>query len=153
MVVVTVDAGDERDGCLVGFHSQAGIEPRRYVVWLSLANHTTALALDPQATHLAVHLLAASDHDLAQHFGSVTADDAGVDKFADLPWSPGPGGVPLLEALPDRFVGRILERTPVAGTDHVAIVLEPVEASARPGASEPPLRLHQTDDIEAGHPA
>ena len=35
MVVVTVAVGDERDGCLVGFHSQSSIDPRRYVVWLS----------------------------------------------------------------------------------------------------------------------
>ena len=29
LVVVTTASGGERAGCLVGFHSQSGIEPRR----------------------------------------------------------------------------------------------------------------------------
>jgi flavin reductase (DIM6/NTAB) family NADH-FMN oxidoreductase RutF len=153
MVVVTVAAGGERDGCLVGFHSQASIHPRRYVVWLSQENRTLRLAAEPSATHLAVHVLSASDLDLAARFGSQTEDDPGVDKLADLPWSPGPGGAPLVDALPDRFVGRILSRTPVAGGDHVPFVLEPVEAWVSGGAAEPPLRLHQATDLEPGHPA
>jgi flavin reductase (DIM6/NTAB) family NADH-FMN oxidoreductase RutF len=153
MVVVTVSAGDERDGCLVGFHSQGSIDPHRYVVWLSRENRTFRLASAPAATHLAVHLLAASDLDLAARFGGQTEDDPGVDKLADLPWTPGPGGAPLVEALPDRFVGRILSRDPIAGGDHVPFVLEPVEAWSTGGAAEPPLRLHQATDIDPGHPA
>ena len=30
MVVVTTAQGDERAGCLVGFHAQSSIEPPRY---------------------------------------------------------------------------------------------------------------------------
>jgi flavin reductase (DIM6/NTAB) family NADH-FMN oxidoreductase RutF len=153
MVVVTVAAGEERDGCLVGFHSQGSIYPPRFVVWLSVENHTFHLAADPAATHLGVHVLSASDLDLARRFGGRTEDDPGVDKLADLPWTPGPGGVPLLDAAPERFVGRILSREPVAGADHVPFVLEPVEAWSTAGASEPPLRLHQAVDIDPGHPA
>jgi flavin reductase (DIM6/NTAB) family NADH-FMN oxidoreductase RutF len=153
MVVVTAAAGDERDGCLVGFHSQGSIHPRRYVVWLSQENRTYRLAADPAATHLAVHLLSTSDLDLAAHFGSQTQDDPDVDKLAELPWTPGPGGAPLVEALPDRFVGRILARERMATGDHVPFVLEPVEAWATGGAAEPALRLHHTSDLEPGHPA
>jgi flavin reductase (DIM6/NTAB) family NADH-FMN oxidoreductase RutF len=107
----------------------------------------------PEATHVAVHVLSDGDLDLAAHFGGRTADDPGVDKLADLPWAPGDGGAPLLEALPDRFVGRILERRALAGGDHAAVVLEPVAAWSRPQATEPPLRLHQAIDIDPGHPA
>jgi flavin reductase (DIM6/NTAB) family NADH-FMN oxidoreductase RutF len=153
MVVVTVAAGEERDGCLVGFHSQASIDPRRYVVWLSVENRTYRLAADPAATHLAVHVLSASDLDLAERFGGSTADDPGVDKLADLPWTPGPGGVPLLAAAPERFVGRILTRERTTEGDHVPFVLEPVEAWSTGGAAEPPLRLHQAHRIDPGHPA
>jgi flavin reductase (DIM6/NTAB) family NADH-FMN oxidoreductase RutF len=153
MVVVTVAAGEERDGCLVGFHSQASIHPRRYVVWLSQANRTYRLARHPSATHLAVHLLGASDLDLAARFGGQTQDDPGVDKLAGLPWTAGPGGAPLVEALPDRFVGRIVSRTPVADGDHVPFLLEPVAAQAGGGAAEPPLRLHRAADLDPGHPA
>ncbi len=156
MVVVTVageGAGTEIDGCLVGFHSQSSIEPRRYVVWLSVENRTFRLAAELATTHLAVHLLSASDHDLAERFGGTTGDDPDVDKMAGLPWSAGPGGTPLLDALPERFVGRILERVRVAGGDHVGFVLEPEVAEVRAGAAEAPLRLGRTGDIDPGHPA
>lgn len=156
MIVVTVaaeGAGGEVDGCLVGFHSQSSIDPRRYVVWLSVQNRTYRLASELATTHLAVHLLSPSDRDLAERFGGTTADDPEVDKLADLPWSPGPGGAPLLHALPERFVGRILERIRIAGGDHMAFVLEPVLAEVRPGAAEPPLRLARATEIDPGHEA
>ena len=57
MAVVTTTAGGERGGCLIGFHAQSSIDPARYTVWLSKANHTYRLAL--RASHLAVHFLAA----------------------------------------------------------------------------------------------
>jgi flavin reductase (DIM6/NTAB) family NADH-FMN oxidoreductase RutF len=156
MVVVTV-AGDgpggEVDGCLVGFHSQSSIDPRRYLVWLSVENRTYRLAAELGTTHLAVHLLSASDHDLAEHFGGRTGDDPEVDKLAELPWTAGPGGAPLIDALPERMVGRILERLHPPGNDHVGFLLEPVQASVTATAAEPPLRLGRTVDIEPGHPA
>ena len=146
LVVVTVAAEDDRDGCLVGFHSQASIEPRRYVVWLSVANRTWRLA--ERSEQVAVHVLARGQHDLAEHFGGQTGDD--VDKLADIPWDPGPGGVPLLVACPHRFVGRVIERLGTDG-DHVGMVLEPIEVSGE--GPRQPLRLHHADDIEPGHPA
>lgn len=96
MVVVTAAAGGQRAGCLVGFHSQTSIEPRRYGVWLSKANHTYRVAL--MADHLAVHFLTDADRDLAELFGGVSGDD--VDKFARCGWEPGPHGVPLLHRCP-----------------------------------------------------
>jgi len=148
MVVVTTAGGDERSGCLVGFHSQCSIEPRRYAVWLSKANHTYRLAL--LADHLAVHALGAGDDDMAARFGELTGDD--VDKFAGVEWSAGPGGVPLLAALPHRFVGR--KRTVLDdGSDHVCVVLEPVAADAPGGAPLAPLRLRDVQHLHPGHEA
>jgi len=150
MVVVTAAAGTERDGCLVGFHAQAGIEPCRYVVWLSVVNRTYRIA--GNATHLAVHALGAEDHPLAARFGGTTGDD--VDKLADLSWTAGAGGAPLLADLPVRFTGRIVSRLDVPGGDHVGFVLEPVagEEPAGRGGGEP-FRLRAARDIQAGHPA
>ena len=124
MVVVTTAMGEARSGCLVGFHSQCSIDPPRYAVWISRANHTWTVAA--LAEHFAVHLLHPDDHDLAELFGSATGDE--IDKFDRCEWRPGPGGVPLLARCPDRLVGR---RTAMvdAGTDHVAVVLEPLEVS------------------------
>ena len=147
MVVVTAADGDDRDGCLVGFHSQASISPRRYVVWLSRANRTFRIA--QRSTHLAVHALGVGDHPLAERFGGSTGDE--VDKLADVEWSPGPGGVPLVAALPTRVVGRVLTELDLPDADHVGFVLEPLAGEAGPDAD--PLRLHHATDIDPGHPA
>lgn len=146
MVVVTVAVDDERDGCLVGFHSQASIHPPRYAVWLSMANRTCSLAR--RAEHLAVHVLGAGQHDLAELFGGETGDE--VDKLARTTWEAGPGGVPLLVVCPTRFVGRIVERHD-AGGDHICVILEPTDAAAADELR--PLRLADAIDIDPGHPA
>jgi len=58
--------------------------------------------------------------------------------------------VPLLDAVPRRFVGR--KRTVLdEGSDHVCVVVEPVDVHGAPG--DPPLRLSAVTDIEPGHPA
>jgi len=144
MAIVTTTDGEERAGCLVGFHSQCSIEPRRYIVWLSKANHTYRVVL--HADHLAVHLLTADDADLAEVFGTLSGDD--VDKFSRCEWEPGPGGVPLLTRCPNRIVGRrstMLDEV----SDHVCVLVEPVEASADAGFE--PLRLSAVDHLVPGH--
>jgi flavin reductase (DIM6/NTAB) family NADH-FMN oxidoreductase RutF len=146
MVVVTAAGpGGERAGCLVGFWSQSSIEPRRIAVWLSRVNRTYRIAMT--AEHLAVHALAADDGDVAALFGGHTGDDE--DKFAGVAWTPGPGGVPLLDRCPHRIVVR---RVAVHddGGDHVCVTGEPVDA-ASPGPFTP-LRLSATEDIAPGHP-
>ncbi len=55
MFVVTTRAGNERSGCLVGFATQAGIDPPRFLVGLSDKNRTFRVAT--AADHLAVHVL------------------------------------------------------------------------------------------------
>lgn len=147
MVVLTVAADDERAGCLVGFHAQASIDPPRYAVWISRANHTFGVAR--RATHLAVHLLGADDVDLARRFGTTTGDE--VDKFAELAWTAGPDGVPLLDALPHRFVLRRTALFDDGVDDHVAFLGEPVDADGTGPAH--PLRLAAVDDLTPGHPS
>lgn len=146
VILVTVAAGDERDGCLVGFHSQSGIHPRRYAVWLSKKNRTFRLASG--ASHLGVHLLSDSQHDLAVLFGGETGDE--LDKLARCAWSAGPGGVPLLEDAEHRFVGRIVAVHDL-DCDHSCAVLEPTTAQCSTPLE--PLRFHRVTDIDAGHPA
>ena len=146
LVVVTARAGERRDGCLVGFHSQVGIEPRRYGVWLSTANRTHRVARDADA--LAVHVLGAADHPLAAWFGGVTGDDG--DPFAGVAIDDGPLGTVLVRALRTRVVGRV-ERRVAVGTDHELFVLEPVTAELHDDG--PTLRLGDAGDIDAGHPA
>jgi flavin reductase (DIM6/NTAB) family NADH-FMN oxidoreductase RutF len=146
MVVVTAAAGEERAGCLVGFHSQTSIEPRRYTVWLSKANHTYRVAL--LATHLAVHFLTDADGDLADVFGALSGDH--VDKFARSDWDPGPHGVPLLRRCPNRL---ILARTTLLddGGDHVALSARPIAAHS--AGDFTPLRFVDVRDVVPGHEA
>lgn len=147
MVILTTAAGGERAGCLVGFHSQSGIDPPRYAVWLSKANHT--FTIGTLADTFAVHFPSADQHDLAALFGGASGDDA--DKFARCAWTPGPDGVPLLDDCPDRFVAR-REGLLDVGADHVCLDLRPVRVDRADRADER-LRLRDVMDIEPGHAA
>jgi flavin reductase (DIM6/NTAB) family NADH-FMN oxidoreductase RutF len=145
MMIVTVAAGDELGGCLVGFTTQTSIDPPRFAVCLSDKNRTFRLARE--AEHLGVHFLAAEDDDLAELFGSETGDE--VDKLARVEWSRGPGGVPLLDRCPNRFVGLILER--LSAGDHCLFLLEPVHAEH--GKEMSPFPFHRAKRLEPGHEA
>jgi len=145
MFVVTAASGDERDGCLVGFATQCSIHPPRFLVCLSVKNRTFRIA--ESAPVLAVHLVAADQHGLAELFGSETADE--VDKLAQVPWREGPEGVPLLDGVRNVFVGRVLDRVELG--DHVGHLLEPIAARHEGPTDE--LGFQEARDIEPGHPA
>ena len=146
MVVVTAAVDSERAGCLVGFHAQSSIDPKRLTIWLSKANHTVRVTL--RATHFAVHFLAADQFAIARHFGTRSGDDG--DKFLAWATSTGAGDVPLLDDVPHWMV---LRRTALLdeGGDHVCVVGEVVEA--RSTGRFVPLRLAQVIDLRAGHGA
>lgn len=147
LVVVTTAAADERAGCLVGFHCQCSIEPEQYATWISKANRTCQVAV--QAEWLAVHYLDHTQQALAAHFGELTGDS--VDKFASVPWTPGPDGVPLLDECPDRLLLRRLVLIDPPGADHLCIVSSVVEASF--GERVGPYRLTDAEGMTPGHEA
>lgn len=144
LIVVTAAEAHEQAGCLVGFHTQTSIEPQRYCVWLSKANHTYRVGL--RSTHLAIHFLTSLDLPLAELFGTQTGDS--IDKFAGLGVSPGPGGVPVLQRCPHWLVAK---RTALIdeGGDHVCVITEPVAVHTS-GPFEP-LRLSQAAHLVPGH--
>ena len=147
LVIVTTTSNGQRAGCVVGFHVQCSIDPVRYAVWLSKANHTYRVSLF--ATHLAVHALTSEHRRLAELFGGTSGDT--VDKFASCEWSVGPGDVPLLADCPTVMV---LERHTAwdDGSDHVCFVGEPVAAGS--GGRVDPLRVGDVAAlIDAGHAA
>lgn len=146
LVVVTTVAEDERAGCLVGFHAQSSIEPERYSVWLSKANHTYRVGL--RATRFAVHFLTAADMALARRFGSLTGDD--TDKFVGLDVDADETGVPLLAACPRRMS---LERIALLddGGDHVCVTTRVV--SAETSGRFTPLRVSAAAHLRPGHDA
>jgi flavin reductase (DIM6/NTAB) family NADH-FMN oxidoreductase RutF len=145
MFIVTARAGDERLGCLVGFATQTSIDPPRFAVGLSRENRTFRHGRDAHV--LGVHCVPADAADLAELFGGETGDE--LDKFERCSWRPGPEGVPLLAACPNRFVGRILERVDFG--DHTGLVLEPFFAEFEEPDGQ--LGFHRAKRIDPGHEA
>lgn len=146
MAIVTSAIDGEKAGCLIGFHAQCSIEPNRYAIWLSKANRTYRVSLFGDV--IAVHFPTADDFDLAELFGGNTGDD--IDKFERCDWHEGPDGVPLIDRLPHRFVGRrraVLEE----GGDHVCMIIEPDVVES--GGPFTPLRLSDVTSISPGHEA
>lgn len=143
MIAVTAAADGELDACLVGFHCQCSIEPRRYAVWLSKRNRTYRVARG--ATVLGVHLLADDQRELAVRLGGVSADDDG-DKLDGIPRRRHDSGAVILDECRAWFAGRVVGYVP--GGDHRGFILEPVDAD---GAAFSPLRLAEVVDIDPGH--
>jgi flavin reductase (DIM6/NTAB) family NADH-FMN oxidoreductase RutF len=143
MFIVTVRAGEERSGCLIGFATQASIHPPRFLAALSDKNHTYRVAQG--AEHLAVHFVPEGAEELAELFGGETGDE--VDKFARAAWHDGPHGVPILDDCENWFVGRIVERFDFG--DHRGHLLEPV--AAQHGSEGRVFGFHRAKPIEPGH--
>jgi flavin reductase (DIM6/NTAB) family NADH-FMN oxidoreductase RutF len=145
MFIVTARAGDELAGCLVGFATQCSIDPVRFIACLSDKNRTFRVA--QQTDVLAVHLVPEGGEELAELFGEQTGDE--VDKFSQVPWTPGPGGVPVLDDCGSWFAGRILNRLDTG--DHWAFVLEPVRGAD--DGTEGAFTFQEARWMEPGHEA
>ena len=146
LIVVTTSAEGERAGCLVGFHSQASIDPEHYCFWLSKANHTYRVAL--RSDHFAVHFLTTADRELARHFGALSGSE--TDKFSGLDSIASDHDVPLLADLPNRL---IVERITMLddGGDHVCLTARVLATEAEGGFAS--LRPSQLGDLSPGHSA
>ena len=144
MFIVTANVGGEPLGCLVGFTTQASIDPPRFIACLSHRNRTYRLGKDAQA--FGVHAVPADAEDLAQLFGGETTDE--TDKFARTPWREGPEGVPILERCSNWFVGRVMARHDAG--DHDAFLLEPIAGSS---THEDEFTIHRAKRIAPCHDA
>lgn len=145
MLIVTTAAGGRRAGCLVGFATQCSIEPRRFLVCLSVVNRTFEVAQAGEA--LAVHFPSADATDLVELFGGETGDE--IDKFARCHWHEGPEGMPILDGCGQWLVGRILDRIPLG--DHFGFVLDPVALLFEDEDSQ--FSFRRARRIAPGHPA
>ena len=134
------------DACLVGFATQCSIDPPRFAICLSKVNRTTRM-LGRSAGIVAVHRLRLGDDAAARWFGGISGDD--TDPFGRWSWSCGIEDVPLIEALPDRLVGREVSRHDVG--DHLLVVVEPLEVHGD-GEGEP-FTVTDASDISPGHDA
>jgi flavin reductase (DIM6/NTAB) family NADH-FMN oxidoreductase RutF len=145
MFIVTAAADGRRSGCLVGFVTQASIDPVRLMVMMSKVNHTFELA--ERASSLVVHFLHENNHDLARLFGEQTGDE--VDKFANCEWKRGPGGTPVLLGVRGWVAGAVLARLDAG--DHVAHVISVTEAALDQAGNQ--LGFQAIRGMHPGHPA
>ena len=145
MFIVTATAGEERSGCLVGFASQASIDPPRLIVLISKVNHTYDVA--ERAGALAVHFVSEANRHLASLFGEETGDQ--VDKFRQCRWEDGPLGTTVLPETRGWIVGRVVDR--VDAGDHVIHLLD--VDSAHLGLEGSPLTFQEVRHLHPGHPA
>ena len=143
MFIATASAGGERSGCLVGFASQVSIHPARFLVCISVKNHTHRVAAN--ADTIGVHIVPDEAGDLAELFGGRTGDE--IDKFERAAWHPAPDGTPLLDDCPDRFVGRVTSTLDLG--DHTGFVLEPVHAEYTGVRRQ--LSMQRAMAIDPGH--
>ena len=146
MFVVTTAYDGHAAGCLVGFATQASIDPPRFLVGLSNKNHTHRVALD--AARLVVHVLDAESKELARLFGETTGDD--IDKFTQCSWHPGADGIPVLDEAPAWFSGTVGDR--MSAGDHTAFLIDIDLAEVRRQPSRL-LRLSDVADLDPGHEA
>ena len=146
MFIATTVADGQRAGCLVGFATQASIDPARFLVCISDKNRTHRV-IEAGAEAIAVHVVPQNAGELVELFGGETGDDA--DKFARCGWSEGPGGLPLLDACESWFAGRIVQSVPFG--DHVGHLLEPFDA--RDGYTGPAFPFSRAKRVEPGHEA
>jgi flavin reductase (DIM6/NTAB) family NADH-FMN oxidoreductase RutF len=144
MFIVTARAGDEPLGCLVGFTTQASIDPPRFLTCLSHRNRTYRLGRDAKV--LGIHAVPADAADLAELFGGETTDE--TDKFGRCEWHEGPEGVPILDRCENWFAGRVLARWDAG--DHDAFLLEPLTGGS---GNVPEFTFHRARRIDPGHEA
>lgn len=142
--IVTTAAGDRREGCVIGFATQASMQPGRFLACLSRRNRTHRLAREVEA--LAVHAVPRERLDLVELFGGETGDE--IDKFARCDWRPGPRDLPILDGCPNWFAGSILSRHDLG--DHEGFLLSPMQARYESGELS---YFQAVRTIEPGHPA
>ncbi len=144
--VVTVRSPDaDMSGCLVGFMTQCSIDPPNFLVCISKANHTLAVA--ERSSCMGIHLLGADQVDLARLFGEESGDL--VDKFASVDWRLGATGAPLLVESAVTMEGRILGHFPVG--DHEAFLVQGVRSV--PGGHDGIFMRRSAPPLQPGHPA
>jgi 3-hydroxy-9,10-secoandrosta-1,3,5(10)-triene-9,17-dione monooxygenase reductase component len=131
---VTIVTTRDRDGRDVGLTANSfnsvSLEPPM-VLW-SLAKSARSLPAFVEATHFAVHVLAADQEALSLRFAA-----RGAEKFSDLELDRGPAHIPLLRGCSARFQCRTAFR--YEGGDHM-IFVGAVEAFDH--TDRPPLVFH-----------
>lgn len=143
-IVTTCDADGNFVGLTANSFNSVSLDPPM-VLW-SLGLNSGSLPAFRQAKWWAVHILASEQEALSGRFAK-----RGIDKFAGLEVSAGPGGIPLIDGCAARFICQTAFE--YEGGDH-AIFVGAVTEFER--AARTPLAFHQgryARLLETGAPA
>jgi flavin reductase (DIM6/NTAB) family NADH-FMN oxidoreductase RutF len=130
-IITTADADSAPVGLTANSFNSVSLDPP--LVLFSLGLDSTSLDAFRQAQWWAVHVLAAGQENLSNQFARRDGH-----KFAGVPTTSGPGGIPLLSGFAARFICRAAFE--YEGGDH-AIFLGEVREFEQAGL--PPLIYHQ----------
>lgn len=130
VAIVTTSLDDEPLGLAVNAFSSVSLEPPLVLVCVKTTaqTHDHLYAND----HLGVNFLAHDQGGIAMRFAQ-----SGGDKFADLAWTPGIAGTPLITGAAGHFETTVEQRLR-AGT-HTIFIARVVDAVA---GDRPPLLYH-----------
>ena len=132
---VTIVTARSADGTLVGLTANSfnsvSLDPP-LVLW-SLARSAGSMPALSTGSHYAINILAANQKDLAERFASKN-----VDRWAEVQFSEGVGGAPVLDGCVASF--ECFNRSRYDEGDHVIFVGEVERCTHRPGAA--PLLFH-----------
>ncbi|WP_208979068.1 flavin reductase family protein [Stappia stellulata] len=129
-IVTTLDATGRPVGLTANSFNSVSLDPPM-VLW-SLARSSRNLGAFERATHYAINVLASDQRALSDRFARPAQD-----RFADVDWCPGLGGVPVLAGVTAVFQCR--HDAQVEGGDHI-VFLGAVEAFE--GREREPLLYH-----------
>ncbi len=136
-VTVVTAPGDPPAGFTATSFTSVSLHPP--LVSFCLNRESSSWPTVARAEHLAVHLLATEQSDLARQFAT-----RGVDRFASpVTWQPGPYGVPLLDGTVGWLLCRVVDRI-IAG-DHVVVLAEPLHGEHGGGD---PLLYHDGQYVQ-----
>ncbi|WP_091577320.1 flavin reductase family protein [Micromonospora sediminicola] len=131
VTVITTLAGDRPAGFTATSFTSVSLRPP--LVSFCVCRGSSSWPAVRAAAHVAVHLLAGDQAELARTFAA-----KGTDRFAGpVRWRPGPYGMPLIDRTLAWMVCRVSER--VTAGDHAIVLAEPVTAEYTDGR---PLLYH-----------
>lgn len=130
-IVTTRSASGSLIGLTASSFNTVSLEPP-LVLW-SLSRNAASMPALRTGSHYAINILAADQMELAQRFA--TKD---VDRWAEVDFSAGAGGAPVLAGAAASF--ECFNRSRYDEGDHVIFVGEVERCTHRPGAS--PLLFH-----------
>lgn len=119
---VTVITARGRAGDPVGLTANAftsvSLDPP--MILACVGRNTSSYEAMMAADRFAVHVLAADQHEISTTFARSASD--GIDKFAEVAWTPDADGLPLLDDYLTRLTCRPTER--ITAGDHVVLISE-----------------------------